>query len=97
MSDHCGEYDSKEFHDYNKQHGIKRNFATRYTSQQNDVAERKNRTIMNMARSMLKARNLINEYWVEVVACVIYVHDQQISSKECDEQSPRTSMVRFVL
>ena len=28
---------------------------------------------MNMARSMFKGRNLSNEYWVEVVACVVFV------------------------
>lgn len=28
---------------------------------------------MNMVRSMLKGRNLSNEYWAEVVACAIYV------------------------
>ena len=28
---------------------------------------------MNMVKSMLKGRNLSNEYWAEVVACAIYV------------------------
>ena len=28
---------------------------------------------MNMVRSMLKGRNLSNEYWAEEVACAIYV------------------------
>jgi len=28
---------------------------------------------MNMARRMLKGRNLSNEYWAEAVACVVYV------------------------
>ena len=68
-----GEYDSKAFHEYCKQHGIRRQFTTRYTPQQNGVAERKNRTNMNMTRSMLKARHLSNEYWAEAVACAIYV------------------------
>ena len=30
-------------------------------------------TIMNILRSMLKGRNLSNEYWEEAVACVISV------------------------
>ena len=72
-SNHGGEYDSKAFHDYCKQHGIRRHFTTRYTSQQNGVAERKNMTIMNMVRSMLKGRNLSNEYCGEEVSFVIYV------------------------
>ena len=59
--DHGGEYHSKAFHDYCGQHGIKRQFIARYTPHHNGVAERKNMTIMNMVRSMLKGRNLSNE------------------------------------
>jgi len=72
-SDRGGEYDSKVFHDYCKKHGIGRRFTTRYTPQHNGVVERKNKTITNMVRSMLKVRNLSNEYSTEVVACAIYV------------------------
>ena len=42
-----------------------------YTPQQNDVAERKNRTIMEMARYMLG--NLPNFLWGEVVSIAIYI------------------------
>jgi transposase InsO family protein len=49
--------------------GIKRQFTTRYTPQHNGVVERKNRTIMYMAQSMLKAKNLPNEYWGDAVVC----------------------------
>jgi transposase InsO family protein len=72
-SDGGGEYDSNEFTDYCKQHGIARQYTTRYTPQQNGVAERKNRTIMNMARSMLSYKKLSNEYWAEAVACSVYL------------------------
>ena len=72
-SDRGGEYESKEFATYCRQHGIKRQFTTRYTPQHNGVAEKKNQTIMNMARSMLKAKNLSNEYWSEAVACSVYI------------------------
>jgi hypothetical protein len=43
--------------------------TSRYTPQQNGVAERKNQTIMNMARSLLKEKCLSNAFWVEAVAC----------------------------
>ena len=71
--DRGGQYKSNEFLDYCKDHGIKKQFTTSYTPQQNGVAERKNRTIMEMARSMLKGKNLPNEYWVEVVSCYVYI------------------------
>eukprot|EP00253_Pinus_taeda_P026028 PITA_26028 len=48
-------------------------FTTRYTPQQNGVAERKNRTIMDMAKSMLKEKHLPNDYWAEVVHCATYI------------------------
>jgi len=44
-SNNGGEYNSKEFNQYCKQHGIKRQFSTPYTPQQNRVAERMNRTL----------------------------------------------------
>jgi hypothetical protein len=47
--------------------------TTRYTPQHNGVVERKNQTIMNMARSMLKVKKLSNDYWVEAVACSVYI------------------------
>lgn len=48
-------------------------FTTIYTPQQNSVAECKNRTIMNMAISMLKGRNLSHEFWGDTMACVVHV------------------------
>lgn len=41
--------------------------------QQNGVAERKNQTIMDMKRSMLKSKHLPNEYWAEAVATIVYI------------------------
>jgi transposase InsO family protein len=51
-----GKYNSKYFADFCRQHGIIMQTTTKYTPQQNGVAERKNQTIMNMAKSMLKQR-----------------------------------------
>ena len=79
-SDGGGEYDSGDFVDFCKHHGIKKQTTTRYTPQQNGVAERKNRTIMNMARSLLKARNLSKDYWAEAVACAVYILNRSPTS-----------------
>ena len=48
-------------------------FATRYTPQKNGVAERKNQTIMEMVRSMLKEKHFPNEYWEEKTNCAVYI------------------------
>lgn len=55
-TDGGGEYTSNEFKKYCEEHGIQHEVTFPYTPQHNGVAERKNRTIMDMARSMLKAR-----------------------------------------
>jgi hypothetical protein len=47
--------------------------TTRYTPQQNGVVERKNQTIMNMARTLLKEKSLLNTFWAEAVACSFYL------------------------
>jgi hypothetical protein len=68
-----GEYDSKYFHDFYKQNGIKKHITARYTPQQNGVVEREKKTIMNMARNILKVKHLSNKFWGEAVACSVYV------------------------
>jgi transposase InsO family protein len=47
-TDRGGEFTSKEFNVFCVNHGIKRQLTAAYTPQQNGVAERKNRTILNM-------------------------------------------------
>jgi len=61
-TDRVGEYISKKFLRFCRENGIHKRFTSRYTPQQNGVAERKNRTIMDMARSMLKAKHFPNDY-----------------------------------
>jgi transposase InsO family protein len=53
MSDNGGEYTSKEFVNSCKNVGIKRELSTPYNPQQNGVAERKNRTIMEAVKTMI--------------------------------------------
>ncbi|KAL4383374.1 hypothetical protein GQ457_15G025730 [Hibiscus cannabinus] len=51
-SDRGSEYTKNLFEDFCKEHGIIHQLTVRYTPQQNEVAERKNRTILDMARSI---------------------------------------------
>lgn len=68
-----GEYTSLEFSDYCKEHGIRRQLTTSYTPQQNGTAERKNRTVMNMVRSMFAAKKVPKHFWTEAVKWTFYV------------------------
>ena len=44
-----------------------------FTPQQNGVVERKNQTILSMARSMLKSKKMPKEFWAQVVECAVYL------------------------
>ena len=53
-----GEFDSHEFIEFSKNHGIQHRFTTRYTPQHNGVVENKKHTIMNMAQNMNSYKKL---------------------------------------
>ncbi|MCO5578113.1 hypothetical protein L7F22_031951 [Adiantum nelumboides] len=71
--DRGGEYMSGAFKDFLGKKGIKHQCTMPYTPQQNGVAERKNRSLMEMARCMLKAKSLPHKLWMEAVACATHV------------------------
>jgi len=58
---------------HNKASDIRHQTTPAYTSQLNGVAERKNQTILDMARSLLKAKKLPKQYWAEAVSCAVYL------------------------
>jgi hypothetical protein len=72
-TDRGGEFTSSEFNLFCEENGIRRELTTPHTPEQNGVAERKNRTIVEMARSMLQARGLSNQFWAEAVATSVYL------------------------
>ena len=87
-SDRGGEYTSTTFMEYCEEQGIRRFLTAPYTPQQNGVAERKNRTILDMVRSMLKSKKMPKEFWAEAVQCAIYVQNRCPHVK-LDDQTPQ--------
>jgi hypothetical protein len=75
-SDNGGEYTSKEFVNFCKDVGIKRELTTPYNPQKNDVAERKNRTIMEVVNTMIHDQDLLMCLWAEVAMAVVYVQNR---------------------
>jgi transposase InsO family protein len=57
-SDRGKEYTSNEFHKFCEDEGVERQLTVGYTPQQNGVSERKNQTVMEMAKSMLFEKGL---------------------------------------
>ncbi|RWR98872.1 retrovirus-related Pol polyprotein from transposon TNT 1-94-like protein, partial [Dinothrombium tinctorium] len=75
-SDEGCEYRSKKFNAFCKGKGIIQQFTASYTPQQNGVAERMNRTIVEAARCMLQAAQLDNKYWDEAVQTAVYLQNR---------------------
>ncbi|GJW16118.1 ribonuclease H-like domain-containing protein [Tanacetum coccineum] len=62
-------------------HGIKREFSVARTPQQNGVAERKNRTLIEAARTMLADSKLPTTFWAEAVNTACYVQNRVLVIK----------------
>ncbi|KAL0537088.1 hypothetical protein IC582_026058 [Cucumis melo] len=75
-SDRGGEFTSNEFKTFCAENGIRRPMTVPFTPQQNGVVERKNRTILNMARSMLKCKKMPKEFWAQAVECAVYLSNR---------------------
>ncbi|TYK18672.1 Retrovirus-related Pol polyprotein from transposon TNT 1-94 [Cucumis melo var. makuwa] len=75
-SDRGGEFTSNEFKTFCAENGIRRPMTVPFTPQQNGVVERKNRTILNMARSMLKCKKMPKEFWAQAVECTVYLSNR---------------------
>ncbi|GJV73189.1 putative ribonuclease H-like domain-containing protein [Tanacetum coccineum] len=61
--------------------GIKREYSNARTPQQNGVAERKNRTLIEAARTMLADSFLPNTFWAEAVSTACYVLNRVLVTK----------------
>ena len=84
-SDNGGEFTSNEFMDYCEEHGIKRQFSTARTPQQNGVTERKNMTIQEMARTMLKESKLGDIFWGQAVHTTIHILNRGLLRSNSDK------------
>ena len=75
-TDNGGEYTSKEFETYLKQNGIRHERTVPKTPEQNGVAERMNRTIVETARCMLAEAKLPRKFWAEAVSMAVYLRNR---------------------
>ncbi|PLW55770.1 hypothetical protein PCANC_01615 [Puccinia coronata f. sp. avenae] len=73
ITDGGGEFINKAFAELLDSSGIQHNVSPPYTPQHNGMAERANKTIINMARCMLSQSNLAKEWWGEAVCTAMSV------------------------
>ncbi|KAJ9535171.1 hypothetical protein OSB04_un001750 [Centaurea solstitialis] len=61
--------------------GISHNFSGAYTPQQNGVVERRNRTLVEAARTMLAYSGLLLTFWAEAVSTACFTQNRTIITK----------------
>lgn len=79
-SDNGGEYLSAEFDNFLKSKGIEKQLSVAYTPQQNGVAERMNRTLVESARTMMIHAKLPKSYWGYAVLNAAFIRNRCISN-----------------
>jgi transposase InsO family protein len=84
-SDNGGEFTSKEFMDYYNNHGIKKQFSVARTPQQNGVVERKNRTVQEMARTMLMDSKLTDIFWTQAMHTIVHIQNRVMLRNNTDK------------
>ncbi|KAI3435142.1 RRM domain-containing protein [Psidium guajava] len=72
-TDRGGEFLSEEFVRLCEESGILRHLTAPYSPQQNGVVERKNRTVMATARSLLKSMSVPSRFWGEAMRHAVYL------------------------
>ena len=79
---------SKDFQAYLTSKGIEHQLTIPHSPQQNGVAERLNRTLMESARAMLSHSNLPNKFWAEAVATAAYLRNRTTTSANEEQLTP---------
>nr|XP_033510365.1 uncharacterized protein LOC117275117 [Nicotiana tomentosiformis] len=72
-SDHGTKFDNAKFDEFCAKNGISHNFSAPRTPQQNGVVERKNRTLEDMARTMLIDSGIAKGFWDKEVNTACYL------------------------
>ena len=72
-SDHGGEFENSRFQEFCETLGYTHNFSSPRTPQQNGVVERKNRTLQEMARTMIQDYGLPLYFWAEATQTACYI------------------------
>ena len=86
-SDNGREYTSGNFRAICDDAGIKHQLTVTYTPQQNGVSERKNRSIMEMARCMLHEKELPKKFWAEAANTAVFLLNR-LPTKALNKQTP---------
>ncbi len=90
-SDNGGEYISNEFSAYLTSEGIKHELTIPYTPEQNGIAERLNRTLIESVRSMLMESHLPKSFWAEALTTAVYLRNRS-PTKVMEDRTPHEAL-----
>jgi transposase InsO family protein len=105
-SDNRSEFKNLQVEEYLEEEGIKHEFSAPYTPQQNGVVERKNRTLIDMERTMLGEFQTPERFWLEAMNTTchainwVYLHrllkktSEQVDLDDVDEDDVPTTVIR---
>jgi transposase InsO family protein len=74
--DNGTEFRNASFYEFCLEHGIHQQFSVPHVPQQNRVMERKNRTLVEMARTMLDEHGTPRCFWADAISTTCYVSNR---------------------
>ena len=80
-----GEFTSNKFMDYCNNHGINKQFSIARTPQKNGVVERKNRTVQEMAWTMIMDSKLTDIFWTQEVHTSVHIQNRVMLRNNTDK------------
>ena len=81
-SNRGGEFTSNEFEMFCNDRGIKRQSFSPRTPPQNGIVERRNRSIMDCARTLMMEKNVAFKYWREAESIIVYTLNHEKIKKD---------------
>ncbi|KPJ16606.1 Retrovirus-related Pol polyprotein from transposon TNT 1-94 [Papilio machaon] len=86
-TDNGKEYVNNDMKSFTKKYGIVHQLTVEYTPEQNGVAERANRTLMEKARCMLHEAGLEKHYWAEALVYAVFLKNRS-PTKALKDKTP---------
>jgi hypothetical protein len=86
-TDNGGEFTATEFLSYCADEGVQRHYSTSYNPHQNGGIERRNQTVVGMARALRKQRGMTAVFWGEAVVTSVYILNRS-PTKALNDRTP---------
>jgi transposase InsO family protein len=93
-SDNETEFKISQIEGFVEEEGIKQEFSSPYTPQNNGVMERRNRTLTDIARTMLEEYKTSDRFWAEAIKIACYSINRSIFTKSSRKHHMNSSPVK---